>query len=388
MIWRAFVLALLPVTVMAEGRGDALAALLEEVPQAVASPAGEGIAVYFSDFGAAAPLVAAMEGEVIPGMNGPLGWHARANMLILGDSIGTTAGFDWPALLGFGLGDLRQAATAGRPPDVMTVLTLDPAVIPAIGPALTATGYAPDDRLGQIVFWRGEADHAVDFNRRNPSDPFGGSLGQSSRVLVQGDMLFQAAGWPVLAATLGEFPVVADSEGVQALLAALDNQGLGEGALVRAVLLPRSESLAIAALPISLDMTDEEIAAALEVLGTAPDPEVQALALAMVSGPALIGDIASPGEAVGLLALTFTDRTQAMAMGDHVARAWGQAPSTVSGESFSNMLGPVRVIVTGKGPFVTLLIVPGTTGPDLRNAGFDMLHQAWLMRDMVFLPRL
>ena len=130
----------------------------------------------------------------------------------------------------------------------------------------------------------------------------------------------------------------------------------------------------------------------LDAAGGPTDPEAQAAGAVLPLGAALLADLSVPGgPGVGLLALTFPDRDLALAAAAHMERAWATVPSLARrGVPFGNIAGPAHAYVTGKGPFVALLVVadPGLAVEGrLRNRAFDTLYEAVLQRDLVFLPQ-
>lgn len=141
----------------------------------------------------------------------------------------------WPARLGFGPEDVARMATWGDPPAVVTQLHLRPGAVAGVAPALVANGYAEAATDLGPVLMRGAGEFAISLADRDPSDPFGGRLGQSSRVVIAGDVVSRAAGMEPLQA-LAAGPWWDSRPDMAAALDALD--GLAEGTgILRALVL-------------------------------------------------------------------------------------------------------------------------------------------------------
>jgi hypothetical protein len=114
------------------------------------------------------------------------------------------------------------------------ILRLPPDVAARVTPALLASGYQKEVRAGVRALARGE-DGQIDPAQRDLADPFGGGLGMSSRVVVDGPLLVQSRTWPDLLGLVGKAGHQGHPELVP-MAEALDQPGWGEVALVKAVL--------------------------------------------------------------------------------------------------------------------------------------------------------
>ena len=87
------------------------------------------------------------------------------------------------------------------------------------------------------MLWRGSRDRAVDMLGRDRGDPFGGHLGFSSRVVINGDTLIQAADWPTIEAMIaGDAENLGDDPDISAVAMALGTEGAGQGSVARVYL--------------------------------------------------------------------------------------------------------------------------------------------------------
>lgn len=270
----------------------------------------------------------------------------------------------WLPRLGFGPGDVAMVATWGDPPGLVTRLYLQPGAADGVPAALTARGYAEAATEIGPVLMRGAEDFAISLVDRDPSDPFGGRLGQSSRVVVAGDTVTRAAGMaPLQAAADGPFW---DSRAdMTAALDALD--GLDEGTgILRALVLVDPMLLAAVAEP------------------SAPQPPgIPPWSLM------LMADLVLPaGEAAAAVALVYATADQAAQAGEGIAAGW-----TVPGQRMprtpEEVFGPLTVSVVGEGPFVVLVTVRGswTTEGALMNTAAQGLWNALIINDLaLFAP--
>lgn len=366
----ALTLALLPAGLAAQTSAG-MRALLSGLPMI---PAGEGVEIGYGDLAAARALdVSAINGA----STDPVILQLRALPPGQMRDYVSDPARAWRRSVGFAPGDVLRIATLTAPPAHAAVIDLAPGAGAAVGPALQNSGYSQETQ-GALTAWaaRGE-DFAVNLGQRNPDDPFGGHLGRSARVQVQGDRLHYGASWPLLAA-LGSEPPLATQSDVTALLDALD--GLkGAGSLIGATLWTDARGLGLAD-PAAI------------VTGQAPMPGGPAPAWGM----ALFADLSDGPQSTGVLALTVTlpDAAAAEALRTHVQNGWNDRPSRTMRRTFAEMTGaPAQISVepAGAGQWVLILsqttpTAPLTTGSPLtRNPAFARLIDAAWSADLVFL---
>jgi hypothetical protein len=369
---RALLLAValvLPAAPLPAQTTAALRALWAEMP---AIPPGERIEIGFGDLAAARALdLAALPGgPVDPAL-------AQFRALPPGpwpQSVLADADDPWRAATGFGPGDVLRIATLSAPPARAAVIDLAPGAGAAVAPALAARGYVQATQGGLTAWARGE-DFRVDLAARDLNDPFGGDLGQSSRVQVEADRIRQAVAWPVLGfVASARDTALAGQPGVAALLDALDRTK-GAGALLGAVLWTDAAGLALAD-PLGV------------VTGATPPPAGPPDAW----GAALFADLSDGPRSTGVLALTVVlpDAAAAEALRARVAEAWADRPGT-AGPFAVITGGPAEVDIHPAGAGLWVLTLAQTlptevfAGRFTRNRSYETLMRAALMRDLVFL---
>lgn len=282
----------------------------------------------------------------------------------------------WRQAVGFGPSDVAQLLLAGVGNEAVTILQVMPGTAARVPPVLAARGYTETARHGLTAWARGE-DFRLDLRARNPDDPFGGHLGRASRVWIEGDLIRQGAGWPVLQALAGAAgqPASAHAD-LAALLDAVDGAG-APGALLGAVLLVD---------PGGLGLNDPLPA----LTGTAPTPPWQGV----VWGSALLADFGAGARSTGVLAVTvgLADPAMAETLRAHVERGWSERVGNLGRTSFAQLTGgPATVSIhpAGAGRWVLRLVQTLPTesfGAGIsRNRSFAHLLQGAMQRDLVFL---
>ena len=137
--------------------------------------------------------------------------------------------------LGFSVFELDQIAGWGAPPQAPLVATGIDRHGDAIAERLRARGFAATPTQGHTV-WHLQDDFKIDIARRN-DDPLTGPLGQSQRIVVDGDTLLFARGWPVMNDLLDPGATLATEPDTAAILRA--GYALrGAGDLLGAVIVP------------------------------------------------------------------------------------------------------------------------------------------------------
>ena len=105
------------------------------------------------------------------------------------------SGATWPGLLGFDFFDVHSELAFGAPPSDGIVLSgdFDPG---AIGRAFTARRYTGSDVVGHTLWCPAagcESGRSIDFEARNPDNPFGGDLGRNEPMAVSATDLLGSA---------------------------------------------------------------------------------------------------------------------------------------------------------------------------------------------------
>jgi hypothetical protein len=369
-----------PTAALAEGRSAVLLGLLSRVPtDAIESEPGDWSQLIFADMTEAAqvldPAPAGIDAEGLARIGPFARVFAPAEL-----SQSAVPGMDgsWEPLIGFGALDVEAAVgfQVSRPFDNVVLIRLDSEVTDQVGPALLANGYREETREGVTAWTRGE-DYEIDRAFYNMANPFGGDMGRSSRVALQGDLLVQTAGWPLLLDVLGtEIPK--GHPDLSAFAAALDSPDWGEAQLLQAAVLPHQFDLATGR-------------------GGMPPWRVGMLA-----------DLGTGSEAVALALFSYGSRAKAEAAAEHIAKVWDQPVAATNMEVFLTQMGEPMDLeafetppalpsfrertgaeavtgVAGEGPFVAwvaLHTVPAAEGNRIRNPAFMALWIGVLDRNL------
>ncbi|NKX43870.1 hypothetical protein [Roseicyclus persicicus] len=324
-----------------------LRAALAAMPRgAVAAPPGTPLQVEFGEPARMGPVLdvhLAHGGTLdLPQVGVALGRALPAEMR---NYVEVLTGDGLAAATGLTPGDIGSILSVSAPPERLVMAWIAPGAAGRMVAALEATGHAVDPRGPVTVLSRG-ADFAVDFALRDPANPFGGSLGQSSRFAVAEGVMAWAPATPLLAPVLaGQGPSLADHPGLQALLAGVDAAAVGAGGLV--------------------------------------------YALALVDGPSpdlLVADLVTGDTETGLLALAAPDTAAAEAMATLIRRNWAGRASPAAGRPFADLM-PGEITVTahpGTPAAVTLrrTLPRGADDPLWRNAAADGVLRLVMTRDL------
>lgn len=354
----ALVLAATPLA--AQDRAAAFAAHLEAIPAAILPAFSRLPEIDFGDLEAAARAIAAVQGDVLPVYATPEGRAWRAYLPATpGLSQNLHLAGAWPALIGFGLQDIHSWTILLQTPERLLVFGLDDGVQPAVAQALLSTGYAKGGRAFPAWF-RNAEDYGIDFDLRDPANPFGGTLGQASRVAFLGPLLLQSAAWPVIDAAFTGGPSLAERPDIAATLAALDSLPAGPG-LVTARL--------------SLDPQTY-----------APrDPSLAGQGILPWSA-GLFADLSDGQTDIMAIALAYATRDQAKSAAQAMLDQWNTTPLPTSGQTLGQMTGAaLQVAVTGEGPFAALAYTVGPTAFDdgmIVNRVQDLLTRVWTMGEL------
>jgi len=338
-----------------------LRAALAAVPQLPGSTDAPG----FADLDVAADVLAHRDlTGIAPFFTGPLGPLSLATPLGQGPLPTVNSERAWPQLVGFAPDDIRTVVNYGTPPDAALRLTLTPGVMPRVETALAASGYERLETGQGPLLRRGGEDYAISLLDRDPEDPFGGMLGQASRVLVQGDMLTRSAGMPVLEAGMTG-PFWGERADLAALLDMLSDLPPGTG-VMRAQLLTDQLLFARRGFP----PTGEDT-----VQPPGIPPWHMGMLVELVEG--------KHRDAAALMAFVYATRDLAEAALRGIEAGW-TTPGPARHGSPAERIGPATLRVEGEGPFVAVLHVAGdwTTTGILRNEPFARLHRGYLEGDL------
>ena len=309
---------------VAQDRAAVLAAHLDAVPAAALALFDDTPDISFGDLAAAARVTVPPPDGALPIYGTPLGQADRAAIPGLADMIGLAD--DWPRTVGFALGDLRGWTELALPPERLTLIDIGATSPARITDALLARGYLHADRAFPAWF-RGADDYAIDFAARDPADPFGGRLGQSSRVTFLGPLLMQSSGWALIDIAIAGSDSLADRPDIAALLSSLDALPPGDAALVTARLM-------------------------LDPLRFGPAPAGPALP---PWSAGLIADLSDGDTAITAIALSYATRDLAKSAATTLRARWTDVPLAQGGETLAIRSGTeLEVAVTGDGPFVAL----------------------------------
>jgi hypothetical protein len=374
----ALVLSVMAGTALADGRGADLAALLDRMPAASVFGGDNPAQLTFGDAVVARTWLDRLRPQDQPDMAD----FIRSQFVLplaMRDALRAPE-VDWAPLVGFRHGDILQALAMADVPREVWLLQLGSGQGAAVPGTMLANGYAEELLAGLSVLTRGTEDFAIDVDQRNPDDPFGGMMGLSNRVWLDGDLLVRATGRDDLSAVISGDLSMLDRADVAALVAALDHEGAGEGALIRAEFLLDPSALLPRVFP-PVDASQDQISAMMALTADYQFPGW---------GVGLIADLVGPDQVTALLVLTFVSSDQARTAADQMATRWQTVWSLQVQDSFAGISGqsPTITVADTSPPTVILRL---TGAPDLdgfapRNPGYDLLIRSWFSSDMVFLP--
>jgi len=350
---------------LAQSRSDALRDLLSFVPlSVVAGPQSPDLE--FADLIAAARVMAQPASGGSDAFRGPYRALYRAQPSMFYDAMQPAQIEQWPALMGFAWDDVEATLMLARSPQRLRLVSLSDKAVPGVWPALLAAGYAEGIIAETPALIRGDEDFAIDIEGRNPADPFGGNLGQSSRLVMFENTLVQAPDRGMLEAVLARGPAMTDDPEIAAMLDALDDPNLGREPLVRATFLFSAAQVPFA---VSAGVPEWRIA--------------------------LLADISGADMDTTVLIIAYDDPETAARAADAVSIAWRDLPSVVTGKSMAQLRGNDLITwVTGPftgpddGPSVMIAILSEPAealNGIVRNATANAIQQAYMMRDLGFL---
>ncbi len=347
----------------AEDRSARFVQLMSYMPDAVIANRSPQVPE-FVDYEAAADVIAAMlasgTGEVT----------AEARRSLSGPLAKAPQGQDWTPKVGFARSDLRAGVATDDPESRGRVLLLTPEVMPRIGPALLANGYALTDEKGFPVYWRGADDLSEDRARRSKDDPFTYPLPISSRIALDGEVLLQSPTWPMLQAM---FATSETSPTLSALGQVLDLPDWGDHGLIHATVFS-DPSVFAPAFKVSTDLAPID----------APEGGVPYWSNLMLAD---LGDGTSD---LTLIVLLYAAKADAEAAAKAMDAGLGGLVLPSFGDvTLESKIGKGHAMVTGDGPYAAVYAVKTKidiqTPTMVRNRGYHVLMTAVFSRELPLL---
>lgn len=288
------------------------------------------------------------------GAKGPFPSWSRFQTGFALDSL--AAGFDggWARTIGATAAQLRRFVTVAAPPVTGAILELVPAATMAVGPALAARGFAETTVQGVTAWARGE-DNAISLALRDPADPFGGAIGKSSRVRLEGQRLIQASEWPLLAALAGAAGPQGHAD-LSALCAALEDPAFAGARPVQAIILTDQASLSAA--PAGAGLLPWRLGIFVDLSDGKTDHTAAVF--------------------------SYATRAEAEASARRLTAAWPDARSRMVESAFETRLPLKAIRVTGDIPAILTFHAHGENGgdPGFGNPSYRFLLQARQARDL------
>ncbi|MEM7446188.1 MAG: hypothetical protein AAF414_22905 [Pseudomonadota bacterium] len=230
-----------------------------------------------------------------------------------------------------------------------------------IGQALLANDYQARTVGDWSAWWRGE-DYDIDRDARDPVSPFGGGIGQSSRVASDGESLVHAAAWAPIEEMAGPpAATLRDQPEMTAIVAALNDPRFGDAQLVQATVLPEEA----------------------QAENAADDPVMPPWRLGMLA------DLSTGPVDYGVMAVVFDDRATAEGLADPLLNAWQTMRSTEDNATFAELTGgEAETFVVGDSPAALVLSIERSMdGEDqeARNLAFHALFGSYIRSDLSLL---
>ena len=284
----------------------------------------------------------------------------------------------WPRTVGVALTDVEAWTALAAPPERIALFSIAAHHHPTMTATLLAAGYVTADRPFPAV-WRNPDDHAVDLAARDPYHPFGGNLGQASRVAFAGDIVLHSAGWPVIDAAMAGGPGLASRPDIAALILSLDS-------------LPPGDHLLLAA-RLALDPRDYVTYPQIDLTALDPGRDLSEALVAADIAPALplwsaalFADLSDGATNIAVVALAYPTRETAKSAAQDMARHWSQVPVPSLAATLAALAGAeMSVSVTGTGPFVALGTVttpPGERAGRVVNTAHDLIYELYIRREL------
>jgi hypothetical protein len=373
----ALILSLAAGSAVAQDRTAALAALLDRVP-AVVAQGPDGVAtVQFGDMAVAAEML-----TVWP----PATPADPAVMMLPDDMYGAAFQYaaEWPQRLGFRPADIMATLDVQASPVRLHLLSLSPGSASGIPTALANNGYVAETLSGQPIWVRRDEDYSNDAANYDPADLFDYGFARASRIWLDGDLLVQSTGREPVGAVIDGAYSLLDRPDIAALVAALADEGAGDGAILKATLL--LDPVALMPRP-NLSLLESQDA----MEQSAQDFQPIAEAYPFPGwGAGIIADIRSGTEISGVLVLAFETSDQARRAAEQMISRWSGVPSQNLAGTYLDIAGqaPVVTLADTSPPTVILRLSspPDATEGFPRNPGLRVLNESLMLADMIFLP--
>lgn len=335
-----------------QDRSAGLIDLLSRVPADLLAGL-DGPDVSFADFAAAAEVMAPDGGDTAAlARLGPL---ARATLPMAPAALSGAVDGLWPDLVGFGLTDVQTILTLNAPPASGMILRLSNGAISLVEPALARNGYVATAVHDMPALERNAEDFGISLIDRQAADPFGNGMGQSSRVTMAEDYLYQSNNWPMLAALAGTAPAMSGE--LEALAAAIDDPAYGDAVLLQAIALPPQGRL-----------------------GSKGSGGLPAWSQGWLV------DLGAGQDTVALAIFLYDDQPTATRAADLALAGWSALPTPQSGRTFAELIGAeATTSVAGEGPFAAVLALRQPAAYRrgiIENIGYTTLLRAAAMRDL------
>jgi hypothetical protein len=291
----------------------------------------------------------------------------------IGDTV--PRGFDgeWEARVGFGPADVGAMLAVENPPSQVVLLDLrDDADLVSVKQTLAETGFEEASAGSWSAWWHGE-DFDIDFARIDQSNPFGGRLGRSARVVSDGSILAYSPGWHDIDGIMDQAAPRLDTvPEIAALLSALDDPRFGEAQLVQALVLP-----------VPWPAIDPVLVAS----GEAPEPRADIGLPPWRLG--ILADLSTGSVDYAIAALVFDDADIADGLAAPLLDAWNTEQSSVVDRTFADLAGGTAdAFIVGETPAVLMLAIERAMDEgeyEERNLPYHFLINAYMRRDLAIL---
>lgn len=351
-------------SVSAQNRTDRMTSLMALVPAGWLTDSGALIG--FSDVEASTAATVRSPAGLLAGLMGasnptaPL-QRLRTIPFSLTSAVQMGARGGWQERVGFEPDQISALLTAEWVGDgvnqVMILDLTDAADHNAIGQALLANDYQARTVGDWSAWWRGE-DYDIDRDG-DPVSPFGGGMGQSSRVASDGESLAHAAAWSPIEDMAGPpDTTVRDLPEMAALAAALNDSRFGDAGLVQAMVMPRAPQ------------ADD----------AAAEPVLPPWRLGMLA------DLSTGPVDYGVAVVVYDDRATADSLTDPLLNAWQAMRSTEHDATFAALTGgEAEAFVVGDGPAALVLAIERPMDGEQQEAGnlvFQALFEGYITDDL------
>lgn len=318
-------------------------------------------------------------GTASPNMDAGVMAFAMVGPVQIAPYLGMEEQGGWPSRLGFTPSDLNDIVTINTGSERAHVMTLATGIGDVAQQTLLGNGYIEvSGPYGTYLQRGGDQDFNLDLSRRDVRDPFGGELGQASRVAINDDRLVYTNATPLLPELIFEEAVsLTDSPAIASLLSAIDDVPLGKAQLLQATVM--SDPFMFMPSPLNNGV----------ILGgqVAPPQDIPVL------GPWTVGIMAelSDGENdTGLIALAFVSEDTAEQAAAALPETWANHIAQNNGEPAASLFtDPINIAQSPNEPSVLVLHFTSTTDPDAsefrRLTNFQRLYRMVINADLSIL---